>query len=197
VFVPFRDCSEYRVLERLTAKQLEEIENELQLGKDASAEAAKAAQRRQEAAAAEGQQQEPPPAEEPAAEVPPIGDTPPAPAPESKQKRGAKKASSEGEAAGTGAAPAPGMLSAEQKELFALLQAYPPAAGWNKAKRDEIARRRAVIGANPSEKEQRFVEVFDQWARACLQFGVAAEPAKQEGESGGEAEEGRRGRKKS
>jgi hypothetical protein len=64
----------------------------------------------------------------------------------------------------------------EQRLWFSLLQAYPPAAGWGKAKRDEISHRLAVVGAQPSEAELKFVEQFAEWEKACAHFGVDAAP---------------------
>lgn len=63
----------------------------------------------------------------------------------------------------------------ELQSMFSLLQDYPPAAGWNAEKCLEISRRKAVIGANPTEKEQKFVERFAEWQRACAVLGAKSE----------------------
>lgn len=68
-----------------------------------------------------------------------------------------------------------------QKAWFDLVQAYPPAAGWGPARRDEIKRRFVVLGTKPSAVEQRFADQYDEWAKACAYFGV--EPAKADGKS--------------
>jgi hypothetical protein len=56
------------------------------------------------------------------------------------------------------------------------VQTYPPDDGWRSARRDEIKRRFVVIGTKPSAFEQRFVDEFDAWQKACAYFGV--EPSK-------------------
>jgi len=76
---------------------------------------------------------------------------------------------------GTAKDPAGG-LTKEQQDLFALVQEYPPQAGWCQDKRDEIARRLAVIGAKPSESELRFVARFADWLRACAMFHLTPTP---------------------
>ena len=87
----------------------------------------------------------------------------------------------------------------EQRLWFSLLQDYPPAAGWNKAKRDEISKRFVVLGVQPSEGEKKFVANFEQWEKACKHFGVDTTAKKAtEGEEPAEDEKGsrsRRGRK--
>ncbi|MFY9340925.1 MAG: hypothetical protein WAT39_00455, partial [Planctomycetota bacterium] len=63
----------------------------------------------------------------------------------------------------------------EQKTMFALVAEFPPSAGWNLQKRDEIARRLVVVGAKPSPAEQKFVDNFTLWTKACAQFGATAD----------------------
>jgi len=172
VFVQFGDLAEYTILQKLTAKQIEEIERDLQVASE---------RRVAEEAARERARQR--------TEVPPTGEagieesTPPAPgqepappAPPVSPKDGSKPKDSP---ASDKADPS---AKAQQQEWFALLQEYPVAAGWGKEKRDEIARRFVVIGSKPSEKEQRFVDQFAQWQKACEFFDVKP-PAKGEGES--------------
>lgn len=82
----------------------------------------------------------------------------------------------------------------ELQAFYALLQAYPPAQGWNAARRDEIKRRFAVVGAKPTAAEQKFVDQFDQWQRACELLG--AKPVTQDGEATGETEAGTSSKKR-
>ena len=82
----------------------------------------------------------------------------------------------------------------ELQAFYALLQAYPPAQGWNAARRDEIKRRFAVVGAKPTAAEQKFVDQFDQWQRACELLG--AKPVTQDGEATGETEAGASSKKR-
>jgi hypothetical protein len=53
-----------------------------------------------------------------------------------------------------------------------LLRSYPPKAGWNEVKKNEIARRKVVIGVVPSDFEMDFVKKFDDWMEACEHNGV-------------------------
>lgn len=59
------------------------------------------------------------------------------------------------------------------------MQTYPPEDGWNEARRDELKRRFVVIGSKPSAVEQRFLDEYDEWKKACAYFGV--EPTKDAG----------------
>ncbi len=155
VFVPFADFVEYEVLAQLSPKQLEEIEAEMQMEE----------RRRAERAPAAGADGAPVPA-------PATGEAPPAPP--AKTGKAAEKAAERAAEAEKALAAAKAATEAEQQQRawFTLLQDYPPAAGWNKAKRDEIAKRFVVVGAQPSEHEKRFVANFAQWERACTHFGV-------------------------
>lgn len=175
VFLPFSDFSEYTILQKLTAKQIEEIERDLQI----------AAERRQaeETARQQARRQDgTPPASEPTAE--PTAEASPAPGQEPAPPA-AENAAKPKDAPSPSGSPANGKpepaANPQQQEWFALLQEYPVAAGWGKEKRDEIARRFVVIGSRPSEKEQRFVDQFAQWQKACDFFGVKP-PAKSETE---------------
>ena len=144
VFLPFSDVQDYRINERLTAAQLRAIEAENKKADEQSQQDRDAAQDAAAAAAAAA-----------AADAATAGDAVP-PADGTTPK-------------GT---PPAGGLTKEQQDLFALLQQYPPSAGWGQEKRDEIARRTAVIGAVPSEAERKFVDQFADWQRACAMFGV-------------------------
>lgn len=149
VFVPFVQFSEYQVLQRLSSTQVEEIEKEMQMD-----EAARATERAKQAAAKAAAKNAP--GSEPAA-----GDGVEAPA----------KAT---ESANVETPPA-NEEDAQRKAMFALVQAYPPAAGWGPLKRDEISHRKAVIGSNPSDAEKKFVEQFAEWQKAVTFFGLDAE----------------------
>jgi len=173
VFVPFADFAEYQVMQRLTPKQLEEMEHEMQLQEGRHAERQAQAERIAAAKKTEPQpaaEPEPEPGETPT-ETP--EEAPPAPAQEpaaNKSKKGKDEKSAET------AEQKVDKQTEEQRLWFSLLQAYPPAAGWGKAKRDEIARRMVVIGSKPSESELKFVEQFSEWEKACAHFAVDTEP---------------------
>lgn len=184
VFLPFTDIKDYRVQEKLSSVQLKEIEAKLVAAAVATPSVAST---------------EP---VDPGAAPPVDGATPPASGPaagstgqpaeggaaqvEAEAGKGTPTSGGTTETKGAG-----GGLDAAQKQLFALLQEFPPAAGWSQARRDEIARRKAVVGATPSAAEQKFVDQFASWQQACALFGV--EPAK-EAEPAVE-ETGRRGKR--
>lgn len=175
VFVPFGDFAEYQVLQRLSKEQLEELEHELQQQEGRRAEReAEAARAAAAAKARDGK----------GTEGEPVADTPPAPGqegvaskPDAEAKKGKTEQGKEAQSteAQSAEAPKPAVMSEEQKQWFSLLQTYPPAAGWGKARRDEISRRLAVVGAKPSEMEQKFVTQFAAWEEACTFFAVDAE----------------------
>lgn len=54
------------------------------------------------------------------------------------------------------------LTSAEQ----ALLKEFPPDKGWSAERFGEIQRRKIVLHINPSSQEQKFIEVFQDWAKA-------------------------------
>ena len=183
VFVPFSDFSEYQVLQRLTPKELEQMESELQIDerKRAEAAAAKAA----EQGTPEGAEPVPtaetdPAAKPPGEQTPAAGDVKPTDGKPTDGKPAAGKPEAE--------ATAESALAETHKKWFALLQDYPPAAGWNKAKRDEIARRMVVIGARPSPHEQRFVDQFAEWEKACQHFVSEKDQKPADGETEGQTE---------
>lgn len=183
VFVPFADLADYQVLERLSQKQLEQFESEMQMAEDQREarlrdEAARQTEAAKAAAAAEsaGGVANPAPGQEPA----PV-------APATKKRAGRKsKEELEAEAAAKDKVAAAEAEQTQKKAWYALLQEYPPAEGWSADKRDEIARRRVVVGANPSEKERRFVEVFAEWQKACAYFAAKTDgkPAGEQGATG-------------
>jgi hypothetical protein len=158
VFVPFESLAEYEVLEQISAKDLALIENELKMD-----EARRAEQQRRLLA------------ERKAAQDKAAAD-----------KVAADKAAQDkakGEGAGQQEQAGEADAASKQKmEWRALLDQYPPDQGWNQKKRDEIKNRFVVIGARPSEVEQRFVDKFAEWLAACAAFGVDPnQGAQQEG----------------
>lgn len=168
VFVSFRDIAEYQVLQRLSQRQLEQLERDVQVPGERPVEAI-----RPSSVTVPGGEMEtiaggtPPPAAGGEAVVP-IGELPPVVVP-------VPVPVVPGVVGGAVAQPKPGE-DAQHKEWFALLQEFPPASGFGKEKRDEIARRFVVVGTQPSAAELRFVEKFDDWQKACEFFGVKAAP---------------------
>lgn len=185
VFLPFEDVAEYEVMQRLTQKQLDEIEQELRMKEQKQiAEARKDAPKAGEAApgAPTGETGTPAPGQMPLDGQPagqPTGQ--PAAEPSTGKGKTAKGETKEAE----GEAKEGGDVET-QRAYFQLLQDYPPAGGWNKERRDEIARRKAVVGANPSDKEKAFVEKFEMWQKACKHFGVDGSATKDGNEEVGE-----------
>lgn len=165
LFVPFSDFADYQVLQRLTPKQLEEMEHEMQLQEGRHAEREAQAERTDGSKPPES-----PPAEGDTVDAPTDG-APPAPGQEP-----AKPKTKKGKDDGGVTEAKPDKQTEEQRLWFSLLQAYPPAAGWGKARRDEISRRLAVVGSKPSETELKFVEQFAEWEKACAHFAVDTEP---------------------
>ncbi|MFN8827072.1 MAG: hypothetical protein ACK501_19060 [Planctomycetota bacterium] len=178
VFVPFSDLAEYEVLQKLSARQIDEIEREMQMDERRSAERAA-----EKADATKGAAEAPPGA---IAAPPGAIAAPPAPSSETAPIDGAQApqglapvaapvpAGAATKVADKDAAKAPAATKEQeqQRQWFALLQAYPPAAGWNKKKRDEIAQRFVVLGVKPSEFELRFVDQFGEWEKACAHFAI-------------------------
>lgn len=169
VFVPFADFAEYEVLQKLSAKQIDEIEREMQMDERRSAERAA-----EKANAAKGAVDAP----QGAIDAPPAPSTETAPVDGAQQQQqppvaapvaGAVTAK---DASKDAKAPAATKEQEQQRQWFALLQAYPPASGWNKKKRDEIAQRFVVLGVKPSEFELKFVDQFADWEKACAHFGI-------------------------
>lgn len=154
VFLAFSDMEEYRINARLSSSELAAYERKVKDGEESRRKASL------EQAGKEPQADE---SATPPAEAAPEATPAVEPAPKATKGEGEKKSS-----------------DPEVQALYALLQAYPPAQGWNAARRDEIKRRFAVIGARPSVAEQRFVDEFDQWQRACEVLG--AKPATQDGD---------------
>lgn len=178
VFVPFGEMAEYEVLERLSQKQLDEIDASIRLAEQKQAKATEtpaAAPTATPTAGVDGA-----PGAAPGAE--PAGGPGKAPA----GTAGAQPGKVDGK---TAEADAEAAQLAQQKVYLALLRDYPPAGGWNRARRDEIARRKVVVGATPSEKELKFVEQFETWLKACQEFGVGGSTG-EAGTGGGEGQQG-------
>ncbi len=191
VFVPFAQFAEYEVLERLSSKQLEEMEKGLQM------EEARRVEREAAAARLAATKDNPPPTAETPVEnssAPSAEQAANVPAPKGSKS---KKAGKEAKPTDAADAEAAAGEAAQQRLWFSLLQSYPPAAGWGASKCSEIARRQAVIGTKPSDAELLFVEKFAEWEKACKHFAVEA-PAKPGADAGGAPAEptGRSRRKK-
>lgn len=221
VFVPFTDLAEYEVLARLSNKQIAAIESEMQLAERSTAvrgevgaapliegvEVASPAPSGEAAPVDAPQQPLPVPAPLPvplpgqtgAAGAAPAGQTP-TPATAAPGSKPATAKTMKGEKGEPGADdPAAAKAKGEteqQRQWFGLLQEYPPADGWNKAKRDEIARRKIVVGATPSAREQRFVEMYEHWLKACQHFAVGPGASTEEPDVDASKEEQRRRKKK-
>jgi hypothetical protein len=170
VFLPFTDIQEYRINARVTADELALLERE-----DRQREAA---EQQKQAATTTG---DAPPVSTGDGSQQPPATTPPAPTPATTPPA-------------KGTDPQNG-LTGELQAMYGLLQEFPPSGGWNQAKRDEISRRQAVVGAKPSASEQKFVDKFADWQRACAMFGQQQQQQQQpsSGETG-EGDANRRGR---
>ncbi|MBL8756004.1 MAG: hypothetical protein JNK15_22100 [Planctomycetes bacterium] len=175
VFVPFGDFAEYEVLQQLSQKQLEQIEGELQMDEKRAAERQAEAARRATGTAEAAPAPTPETPAEPAPPAEPAATTTTSPSPNGgttttvRTKKPAKVAAD--------AAPdATQMELALHRTWFALVQEFPPAAGWNAKKCDEIKRRLVVVGSKPSAVEQKFVDNYDQWVKACAHFEAEKAP---------------------
>ncbi len=173
VFLPFSEILEYRINGRITAAELTLIERE-EREREAAQKQKQAADAPDAAAQAAAQAPPPPP---PA----PVVEGVPSPAPTPNGTTGAA-----------------GGVTAELQAMYALVQEFPPSAGWSQARRDDIAKRQVVVGSKPSASEQRFVDHFAEWQRACALFG--GKPASGDGagdgsgtgdDSGGRSRRGR------
>lgn len=199
VFVPFKGLAEYKVLQRLSPKELLAIETQLKMEEVKRLELArqemKMRKQKDEAEAAAAAALA---AAQPAGETQNEGVIPPMA--KGKLQVGAvpgKNPAQSGAGAGTGATGTTGATKtgaagdagaqAEMAKLLQMVKDYPPQSGWCKAKADEIKRRFVVIGARPSEKEQFFADNYDLWVKACGQFGLDTEqsqPAPETGQGG-------------
>lgn len=161
MLVPVLTSPKHKVLQRLSAKELAEIEGNMRMEEAAAAE-----RRRQQEAERKAKAE----AEAKAAEEAGVPGTE-AEGEDAKAKpAGETKAGGKGKAGAETEAPKVDKAQQQQRDWFALLQEYPPRV--ERRKKDEISRRFAVIGAKPSEKEQRFVDKFDEWKKACAQLGA-------------------------
>lgn len=193
IFVPFKSLKNYEVVQRLSQKQLLEIESEMQMAERSAKErAAEVARRAKDDASATATAPAPgtlevnttapkqsdlnkvpgfanlPNAAKPPVAGLPVGDVAAA-------KTGSPAAKQQGDTTAPAKVSDPGLeLKEAKKELVwaQLLRSYPPKAGWNEAKKNEIARRRTVIGVVPSDFELDFVKKFDEWVQACEHNGV-------------------------
>jgi hypothetical protein len=195
IFVPFKSLKSYEVVQRLSQKQLMDLESEMQLAEKRATERVAQAARRAKGDAG-GAVPTPDPFEVNATrpkqsdlqQVPGFGKLPTASLPmagrstataKSAGQLATQKSGSKGAKVGDAAAPgkvtdpASDLKQAKQELMWAqLLRSYPPKAGWNEVKKNEIARRKVVIGVVPSEFEMDFVKKFDSWMEACERNGV-------------------------
>lgn len=206
IFIPFDGLKNYEVVQRLSQKQLMQIEVEMRMAEKHSAERAEAERRAAAASRREGEQPgDPvtgapipggpiPGAPLPGGPIPggaqsgsgPDVPVPGAPAPGATPSGAEPAPAKTGEGNGEKAEPAgiepsdAGEGTPEQKiKWLNLLRMYPPAQGWNKEKKAEIQRRFQVIGVQPSDKEKAFVEQFDDWLEACRNNDVDPDEASQ------------------
>lgn len=177
VFLAFSDMAEYRINARLSSAELAAYERKVKQ-EDEQKRKALLKQIGEEETTQEPKTQ----TTEPVAEAQPTETETTKPAGK-QQKQGA---ATEGEQKQG--------VAEELQGMYALLQQYPPAQGWNSVRRDEIKRRFAVVGAKPSAAEQKFVDQFDAWKRACEVLGASATP---QGEAApqAESESGRKSKK--
>ena len=166
VFLAFSDMQEYRINARLSTAELAAYERKVKTEDEAKRK--ELLKQLDQNASGQSETQEP--------QVDPVATTETTETTETLPPVKSKKVANDKDGEGT---EAKGGVAQELQGLYALLQAYPPAEGWNATRRDEIARRRAVVGANPSPKEQKFVEQFESWKRACEVLG--AKPIAEEG----------------
>ena len=161
IFVPFLSLKNYEVVQRLSQKQLEDIEGEMQMAERRAKEReAKAARDAKGEATGTG----------PAPET--LDGTAQGGAKEAKPDEPATKEAPEATKEPEVDA-AKEVAQAKQELAWAqLLIHYPPKAGWNAAKKEEIKRRLIVIGVKPSEFELKFVDQFEDWLKACAHSKV-------------------------
>lgn len=189
IFVPFKSLKNYEVVQRLSAQQLLAIETEMQMAEKRAREREARALRRARGSAtgdttAPGQAPGTMPLGGPEgvqsrvaglknlgkpgqAPAQPAGLGTPAPAAPAQTPTATAKVADK--TAPAKASEGAGALDQAKQELAwaNLLRKYPPAAGWNEAKKNEISRRQVVIGVPPSKNELEFVKSFDQWMQAC------------------------------
>ena len=197
VFVPFADLQDYEVVQSLTRQELKRIEEQLQQPErvrraPAATSVAKATEvqrvpkRRTETITAGRRPGRPPPPPDgldswarqplpPSVEIgaPRAPDAPSAPA--APAAPSAEEVELRPATPPVGGAVADRAIATAQQLLVwsELLRKFPPKMGWNAARKDEIARRLVVVGANPSAAESEFVAQFTEWLRACNHHGIA------------------------
>ena len=193
VFVPFGSLRSYKVVQRLSQKQILEIEKEMRMAEELAAERAARAARKARA----GDKGAEPQGERPAAidpKQPPQlgGNKQPVPTPGG-DVQPAKNSPPKLPKSGAGDAGNDIEKTKQQLRYSELLRKYPPTEGWNKDKRDEISRRFNVLGVRPSKFELEFVEVFSEWQKACQELDVDPNAGSKEPEP--ERRRSRRGRR--
>lgn len=142
IFLPFDGIHHYKVHERLTTNQIQAIESRIAEEERRDAELRKLQQQREPTGTA-------PPENQPGRETGQPDSTPP----------------------DGGNEPADKPLTQEEQHLMKLLEEFPPEEGWSEERRDKIERRKVTVGAFPTGKDKRFLEVFEDWQRANARFG--------------------------
>ncbi|MFK7741054.1 MAG: hypothetical protein AB8H80_12100 [Planctomycetota bacterium] len=191
IFVPFQSLKNYEIVQRLSQRQVMQIENEMMMA-EKRAEERKAREARRARGRAEGGD-----ATSPAGAAP---SQPPARPSRPGQPRSSQANS--GQPAGTAASKAypsktggttgaqaggdataggtstagstvgKGATPAQQIKWLQLLRQYPPEQGWGEAKKGEIQRKFQVIGVPPTKVEQAFVDQYTDWLAACKHTGA-------------------------
>ncbi len=175
IFLAFSDMEEYRINARLSSSELAAYERRVKEDEEKKRKALMQ-QLDQPTAAADSTT----PTAEPSTSTEPVTETAPKTANATKQSSQSTEEKKGG-------------VEQELQTFYALLQSYPPAQGWDAARRDEIKRRFAVVGARPTASEQKFVDQFEQWQRACELLG--AKPVTQDSEGSGAPTTGSRTKK--
>ncbi len=175
VFLAFSDMAEYRINARLSSAELAAYERKVKQDEEQKRKALLKQLGEEDVAAEQKTETTEPVAEAPATETTKAAGKQP------KQGAGTEGEQKQG-------------VAEELQGMYALLQQYPPAQGWNAVRRDEIKRRFAVIGAKPSAAEQKFVDQFDAWKRACEVLGANAAPQGETAQQG-ETESGKKSKK--
>ncbi|HEB51883.1 MAG TPA: hypothetical protein ENI87_01375 [bacterium] len=180
IFVPFESLKTYEVVQRLSARQLLEIEKEMQMAEARAAERARRAAQKAKGKAEGDVQKALQPGQLQPGQLQPgqlqPGQLPPGQLPPAESTGAGKAETAETTKASPAKVESDGAADVEQmkRELLwsELLRKYPPKLGWNEAKKNEIARRLNVVGAVPSDAELYFVEHFDDWIQACEHNGI-------------------------
>ena len=104
------------------------------------------------------------------------------------EQRRAKAAAKNGETSGAGEGGGEPEIKLDEKAR-ALLEEFPPEAGWGADRVREIELRKITVGTYPDEKSRKFIMVFEDWLKANevyqIQLRQAGVVRDEGGESGG------------